>query len=185
VEPNLRTALIVPVTGLPDVIDRWRERTCEFKPSSGVPPHITLVFPFVSAVQVTDSLMTELSDFFRPSVQFKFDLGELRRFPATLYLAPEPAEPFVALSEALADRYPACEPHVHAFGEVVPHLSVAEGSTTIMEAAESEIRPLLPIQASCEAIMLLVETSARPTTWSVKAHLHLKSVEVPRPSPRP
>jgi hypothetical protein len=31
VEAGLRTAVIVPVTGLPGVIDRWRERTasCE------------------------------------------------------------------------------------------------------------------------------------------------------------
>jgi hypothetical protein len=121
VEPELRTALIVPVGGLPEVIDRWRERTCVFKPSAGVPPHITLVFPFVSAGQVTDSFISGLSDLFRECVCFAFDLGELRRFPATLYLAPEPSEPFAALSEVLADHYPECEPHVHAFGEVVPH----------------------------------------------------------------
>jgi hypothetical protein len=167
--------VIVPVTGLPGVIDRWRERTCIFKPSAGVPPHVTLVFPFMPAVQVTDSLITELSDLFRHFVRFTSELGELRRFSATLYLAPEPSEPFVALSEALADRYPTCEPHVHAFGPVVPHLTVAEGSKTVMDAAENEIKPLLPIRASCESTALLVETRARPTAWSAKAQLPLKT----------
>jgi len=174
VEPELRTALIVPVGGLPEVIDRWRERTCVFKPSAGVPPHITLVFPFVCAWQVTDSFISGLSDLFRECACFAFDLAELRRFPATLYLAPEPSEPFAALSEVLADHYPECEPHVHAFGKVVPHLTVAEGSAEIMDAAENEITPLLPMRASCESAALLVETRARPTCWSAQVRLPLK-----------
>jgi 2'-5' RNA ligase len=173
VEPELRTALIVPVSGLPDVIDLWRERTCAFKPSAGVPPHITLVFPFVAAAHVTDSFLSELSDLLRRRVRFTFDLRELRRFPTTLYLAPEPSEPFAALSEVIADRYPECDPHVHAFGEVVPHLTVAEGSAEVLEVAENEIRPLLPIRASCESAVLLVETRAHPTQWSVRLRLPL------------
>jgi 2'-5' RNA ligase superfamily len=110
---------------------------------------------------------------FRQSVCFTFVLGELRRFPATLYLAPEPSEPFAAMSEALADRYPDCEPHVHAFGEVVPHLTVAEGSAELMDEAESEIQPVLPIRASCESALLLVETDERPTHWSAMARFAL------------
>jgi 2'-5' RNA ligase len=174
VESDLRTALIVSVAGLPDVIDRWRERTCAFKPSAGVPPHITLVFPFVPAAQATDSLVSELSELVRECACFTFDLGELRRFSTTLYLAPEPSEPFVALSEALADRYPDCAPQVHAFGEVVPHLTVAEGSAELMEAASNEIQPLLPIRTSCESATLLVEASAHPTHWSARASLPLR-----------
>jgi 2'-5' RNA ligase len=174
VERDLRTAVIVAVPALPDVIDLWRERTCVFKPSAGVPPHITLVFPFVPAARVNDSFISALSGLFRECVPFSFAFTELRRFPATLYLAPEPSEPFVALSEALADRYPDCEPHVHAFGQVVPHLTVAEGSAEVMEAAESEIEPLLPVHASCESAVLLVETHTTPTHWSNRVQLPLK-----------
>jgi 2'-5' RNA ligase len=175
VEPDLRTALIVPVARLPDVVDLWRERTCAFKPSAGVPAHITLVSPFVSAVEATDSLLPGLYELFRQAVSFTFVLGELHRFPAVLYLAHEPSEPFTALSEALADRYPACEPIVHAFDEVVPHLTVAEGTTELMDEAENAIKPLLPFRASCESVLLLVETNARPTHWSVMARLALES----------
>ncbi len=44
-----------------------------------------------------------------------------------------------------------------------------------MEAAENEIKPLLPIRTSCESAVLLVETSARPTHWSIRENLPLKS----------
>ena len=166
--------MVVPVPALPDVIDLWRERTCIFKPSAGVPPHITLAFPFVPVARVTDSLIAELSDLFREERDpFTFTFRELRRFPTTLYLAPDPPEPFESLSEALADHYPECEPNVHAFGEVVPHLTVAEGGAAVMDAAESEIEPLLPIHASCESAALLVETHASPTHWSTRVRLPL------------
>jgi 2'-5' RNA ligase len=174
-EQGLRTAVVVPVPTLPGVVDLWRERTCVFKPSAGVPPHITLAFPFVPVERVTASLISELSDLVREHIAFTFALGTLRRFPAALYLAPEPSEPFAALSEALADRFPECEPHVHVFGQVVPHLTVAEGSDEVMNAAVSEIKPLLPIHASCESAVLLVETSASPTHWSAGERLPLKT----------
>ena len=45
----LRSMVIIPVPEAADAVDRWREETCNDKPSIGVPAHITLIFPFVPA----------------------------------------------------------------------------------------------------------------------------------------
>jgi 2'-5' RNA ligase len=162
-----RTAVIVPVVGLPLLVDSWRERTCEFKPSAGVPAHITLVFPFVP---IDEPLLADLREVVVRFPAFSFRLTQMRRFPSVLYLAPEPAERFVELIEAIARGFPACEPAVHAFDAVVPHLTVAEGDAAVLDTVERELGPLLPISAACDAAVLLVEG---PGCWSVEAHLPL------------
>jgi 2'-5' RNA ligase len=162
--------VIVPVGGLPPPVDLWRERTCVFKPSDGVPAHITLVFPFATADEVDDALIAALRDVVGRFAAFTFALDGMSRFPAALYFTPDPGGRFVELIEALAERFPDCEPAVHAFDAVVPHLTVAEGDTAVMDAAEAELAPLLPLSAVCESAVLLVEG---PERWSVEAHLPL------------
>ena len=66
----MRSAITVP---FPEAaaFDGWRERTCGSKPSHGVPPHVTLLFPFAPA-PVEDALVTEI-DF---DVLHSFDFHE-------------------------------------------------------------------------------------------------------------
>ena len=40
--------------------------------------------------------------------------------------SPEPAEPFIALTEAIAARWPDYPPYDGAFDEVIPHLTIVE-----------------------------------------------------------
>ncbi len=46
------TALVVAFPEAWPIVDGWRERTCLDRPSIGIPPHVTLVFPFVPAEEV-------------------------------------------------------------------------------------------------------------------------------------
>src|SRR5262249_20863154 len=59
---DLRSAVIVPVPEAAAAVDDWRERTCEAKPSTGVPPHVTLLVPFVAAAEITNHVIAELHD---------------------------------------------------------------------------------------------------------------------------
>ena len=45
-----------------------------------------------------------------------------------VYLAPEPAAPFVALTEAVGAEFPGFPPYGGAFDEVVPHLTISEAN---------------------------------------------------------
>jgi hypothetical protein len=90
-----RTALIVAVPEAAALAEPWLERTCRAKPSTGVPAHITLLFPFVPAARIDPALIDDLRGLFGEFAAFRFALRRAERFPEVLYLATEPAEPFV------------------------------------------------------------------------------------------
>jgi 2'-5' RNA ligase len=90
--------VIVAVPDVADPVDRWREQTCNDKPSIGVPAHITLLFPFAPATQLDRPMIASLAEVVGEVDAFEFALGKTSRFPTTLYLAPEPASPFIELN---------------------------------------------------------------------------------------
>lgn len=149
------------------VVDRWRERTCTHKPSAGVPAHVTLLFPFVPATEISHGLLDEVSKIIRASRPFEFELSATGRFATALYLAPTPATHFTALTQALATRFPAYPPYGGAFDGIVPHLTVAEGTPATLDAAREEIAPILPLSRRCDGAVLLEELSADPPRWRV------------------
>lgn len=167
---NLRSALIIVVPEAAYAVDEWLERTCAAKPSSGVPAHVTLLFPFVPAREIDDGLVERLGLLFARFDGFAFDLRETERFPATLYLAPEPKEPFVRLTKALMVEYPHLPPYGGAFDSIVPHVTVAEGDSELLNEAERDVREALPIGAEREVI-LLEEVEPHLARWEVRARL--------------
>ena len=109
-----RTALVVEVPEAAVAVDTWRERTSPAKPSKGVPAHVTILFPFVPAAEL-DDVLDDLRALFARLPSFAFELRECRHFPGVLYLAPDPPDPFVALTEAVAAAYPAYPPYEGVF----------------------------------------------------------------------
>ena len=138
-------AVLVPFAGLAEVVDDWRERTCLTKPSHGVPPHVTVLTP-------SRGDLADLVEALAPFAPFDVRFEQLDRFPGTLWLAPEPAEPFVAMTEALTARWPECLPYGGVFSRVIPHLTVAQRE---LEDATDALVPLLPLQSRVESVLLL------------------------------
>jgi 2'-5' RNA ligase len=169
----LRSALLVAVPEASAVADPWLERTANAKPSHGIPAHLTVLFPFVPAAELDGALLGDLSALFVRVRPFDFELTECRRFPAVLYLAPEPAEPFVAMTEAVVAVYPDFPPYEGIFDSIVPHLTVAEGLPTVLNRAEGEVRPRLPIRAEADEVLLLEEVEPEPRRWRVRARIPL------------
>ena len=100
---------------------------------------------------------------------FDFTLSEVRRFPdGVVYLAPEPTDPFVAITKALADRWPDHPPYGGAFDAVIPHLTVAQtnGSADVA-ALEAALNGGLPIPALADAVWLM---EGQPKDrWAIRA----------------
>jgi 2'-5' RNA ligase len=137
-------AIAVPFPGLADVVDDWRERTCVTKPSHGIPPHVTLLTPSPGDVEALVELLEPFDAF---EVRFeRFD-----RFPGTLWLAPEPSEPFVTLTETLVARWPGHKPYGGIFKTITPHLTVAQRE--LDDAAEA-LAPFLPLESRAESVVL-------------------------------
>jgi 2'-5' RNA ligase len=156
-------------------VGHWLERTAAAKPSSGVPAHVTILFPFVPASEIDDALLGDLEPLFARFAAFDVELRRTDRFPGVLYLAPEPAAPFVSLTEAVMTAYPDFPPYGGVFESIVPHLTAAEGDVHTLARAEAEIRELLPIGAQVRDVVLLEELEADPSRWRARARFALGS----------
>jgi 2'-5' RNA ligase len=165
---ELRSAVLVPVPEATAAVDDWRERTCNAKPSIGVPPHVTLLFPFVAPEEITTEVVGELRDVFASARPFAVELRRLERFPGTLYLAPEPAEAFARLTEALLSRFPDYPPYGDPSLPVIPHLTVAQGDDELLDRAEDELTSGLPIAAEVREAFLLEQFEQHGVRWRVR-----------------
>ena len=152
-----RSAVIAAVPDAAGAAHPWLERTCRVKPSQGIPAHVTILFPFLPPAAIDDRLVDDLRALFGRFEPFSFQLCEPRRFPEVLYLAPDPPEPFVQLAEALVTAYPQHPPYEGAFDSIVPHLTVAEGATEVLDAAEADVRSSLPISVELRELELIAE----------------------------
>jgi 2'-5' RNA ligase len=143
-------ALVVPFEGLAPVVDDLRERTCASKPSHGMPPHVTLLVPAPRDVEAIAEVLFAFA-------AFEVVFARLDRFPGVLWLAPEPAQPLARMIEALIERFPDYPPYGGAFGEIVPHLTVAQSE---FDEAVSTLEPWLPLSTRAERAVLLEQVQA-------------------------
>lgn len=98
---------------------------------------------------------------------FEFRLTRIGRWPDNLHLLPLTAEPFVALTQAVWAAFPTHPPYDGRFSEIVPHLSVAQGGTELLDEAEPLLGQVMPpsgIAGACREISLLALTGSR---WEV------------------
>jgi 2'-5' RNA ligase len=172
-EAELRSALIVAVPEAAPAVDMWRERTCYAKPSSGVPPHVTVLYPFFAPDALDEALVAELREIFAAHECFGFELRTTARFRQILYLKPEPPEPFVRLTEAVYAAYPDHLPYEGAFDSVVPHLTTAEGDAEVLAEAERDVLQWLPIVAEAHEVLLAEEVEPNSARWRTRASLRL------------
>ncbi|GIH73534.1 2'-5' RNA ligase family protein [Sphaerimonospora thailandensis] len=150
------TALVVAVPESEPVVGRWRERF-DSSAACGVSAHVTVLYPFLPADRIDDRLLAELRELFAAHAPFEVRFDRCGRFPAVLYLAPEPAMPFTKLTEAVVARWPEAPPYGGQFDQIIPHLTVAEtADPRIGDEIEADLLPRLPINTHADAVTLLV-----------------------------
>src|SRR5262245_44312965 len=93
------TAVVVLLPELEPLIRGWRQRNTA-DAARGMPPHVTLIFPFAESADVTQRL-GPLGQVFGAAAPFDVTFAETGRFPGLVYLRPDPEEAFVAMTEAL------------------------------------------------------------------------------------
>jgi 2'-5' RNA ligase len=169
----LESVLLLPVPEAEPYVQRHRFRY-DSVALRGVPAHITLLFPFVPPCEIDDGTERGVRDALAPFDAFPFALTRLDRFPeGALYLAPEPAEPFVALTAALANRFPEHLPYGGAYSEVIPHLTVAQTPNVPVGAVSDEIGGDLPVECFAQEVWLMVEDDEH--RWRAHARFPLVS----------
>ena len=150
------SALVVTVPEAEPLVSDWRAEH-DWSARRGVPAHITILYPFVPTEKVDETLLDQLRELFAAEVPISFELARVARFPEVAWLAPEPSQPFSALVELVAARFPDYPPYEGAHDEVIPHLTVAEGGPDLQDRVEAAIADHLPISAHASAVAFLFE----------------------------
>jgi hypothetical protein len=160
-----KAALVVLVPEAEPLAGPFRD---QYDPSAadGMPAHITLNYPFLAYDPGQAVAIDELGRLFSSYAPFRFWLAEIRRFPQVLYLAPDPAQLFKDLIQAVAGQYPASPPYGGLFADVIPHLTVADlDDAEALERINGELvtasRDKLPIEAVAEEVWLMAKEDGR------------------------
>jgi 2'-5' RNA ligase len=128
----------------------------------GLAPHVTLLIPFADSESVPLAETRAVIGSFEP---FDFELTAVRRFAArdtVLWLAPEPADPFVAVTEALVRAFPEFRPYDGAFADIVPHLTVAIGrDPALLDRIERDLVASLPVRSRAGAATIVQHVDDR------------------------
>ena len=159
-----QTALIVPALEVEDVVGDLRMRHSP-DARAGVPPHITVLFPFLEPEAVTAKVTDELESMLALRPPFDYSLVAAREFEGrVLYLAPEPAAPFVAMTDLISRRF-GVRPYAGEFGEPVPHLTVGEDiSQDERGRVAAAVEAALPRPLRASEVWLLVGRTERVWT---------------------
>ena len=170
------SALLVAIPEAEPVVGPVRLRH-DVVASRGIPAHVTVLFPFVPATEIDSSMHGTLRKLFGSLGGFEYRFERVDRFGATtVFLAPEPARSFSALTEAVVRRWPEYPPYGGAFAEVIPHMTVGdELADGVADRVSGEVVELLashgPVTGRATEVLLMTEGGAG--RWSVKARYPL------------
>jgi 2'-5' RNA ligase len=154
-----QTAIIVPIPEAETAVGRFRA-TLDRAASWGVPAHLTVLYPFLPPESIDDAVYAALRDIVAAVPVFDVALTHVDWFDDTVvWLAPQPTDPFRALTEAVWQRFPEAPPYAGAHNGIVPHLTIGhDAPRTVLEHAAKAVSTHLPIRASIDVIRLIAGT---------------------------
>jgi 2'-5' RNA ligase len=118
---------------------------------------VTLLYPFVPVARLVPAVRRELAEVARSVASFDVRFDHVDRFPGVVYLAPEPVDPFLALTASIVERFPEHQPYDGDHADVVPHLTLTNTPDAPVDAVAGAARHWLPFSRPVSAFELLVE----------------------------
>ncbi len=170
------SALVVTVPEAEPLVGRLRQL---HDPSAavGVPAHVTVLYPFVPPAAIDALLESRLADLFAAMAAFDYRFERVDRFgDTTVYLAPEPAAAFSALTAAVAAQWPDYPPYGGAHDTVIPHLTVGDqlvagGVDRVFAEAAAALARAGSVRGRAGAVDLIIEGGGR---WSTASSFPLR-----------
>jgi 2'-5' RNA ligase len=163
--PALESAILLPVPEAEALVGGWRAKYDE-SAQSGIPAHISLLYPFLPPDRITEGDVEQLGSLFGSVRRFRYVLKGVGRFPNVVYLAPDPDEPMRQMTERIWALYPETPPYGGAFDEVIPHVTVAHlDDEDVLDQAEAAVSTGLPIQSYAKEAWLMTQVVDR--RWKV------------------
>lgn len=154
--PGGESGLVVLVPAAEAVVGTHRGRLDPWA-AMGVPAHVTLLSPFVPPESVDDDVLVRVAGVVGAFPRFAFALTEIRWFgDEVVWLAPEPADPFVALTHALSAAFPDHPPYGGVYAEPITHLTLgAYQPVQHLSAAAGAVAPHLPVSTEATTVSLV------------------------------
>ena len=138
----------------------------------GAGAHVTVLFPFAPPDTIHADSLERVERALVGSEPFAVTFDAVRSFPDhVLYLAPEPAERFRALTEVLAAAFPEYPPYQGQFPDVIPHLTVTHRADAPIDRIAAAVRPRLPVAAAASRVEVWQE--GIDGMWSTRASFPL------------
>jgi hypothetical protein len=171
--PLIYAAVIVPVPEAEAAVGPLRAKL-DAAAAHGVPAHVTVLYPFVPPDRISAEVIGALAEAVASVRAFEVTFASTRWFGQdVVWLAPEPAEPFRAVTRAVSERFPGYPPYGGIYADVVPHLTVGNYvPLAALQAAAAEVERHLPIRAQVRAAALMAG-SDEPASWHVVAEFPL------------
>ncbi|RYU09737.1 2'-5' RNA ligase family protein [Nocardioides iriomotensis] len=156
----------------------------------GVGAHVTVLFPWLPPDRHSEEDLVRLAAAVASVPAFPCEFRRTAWFDEdVVFLEPEPAEPFRALTRAVWAAFPDHPPYEGAFDdEVTPHLTVGHaplGTPDDLRAAEAAVLPLLPVRTTVDHVSVLAGRETDPTDaataaepWRLVAELPLGAADL-------
>lgn len=156
-EPDPHTELVIPVGCAAPTVAGWTPAARGLVTRH----HLTVIDPFVPSFLLDDVVVAGVREVLEGFEPFSYELVGVRRFPEVLYLAPEPAEPFIAITQALWQRFPEHPPYEGRFEDIVPHVTLVLGAEP--PGLAEHVAARLPVHGRVDDVWLLMEDASG--TW--------------------
>jgi 2'-5' RNA ligase len=159
---------VVPVPAVEPLVSTWRQRF-DGSAAEGMPAHITVLYPFLHNSRLTNSVLANLVGLCAQAPVLDVEFRRTGRFPAVLYLDPEPAEGLRWLTASIVEQWPEAPPYGGTFDDVIPHLTVARGvDDAVLASIEGDLVRALPVRTRLTEARLYVFDGER---WQARARL--------------
>jgi hypothetical protein len=116
--------------------------------------HLTVLAPFLTAPE--PEALEVAAGIVASTAPIAFTLHRLETFPnGVIYLAPEPDDPFRALTERFVAAFPQCPPYGGAFPEIIPHVTLDQTSAEVsVESTRSRLGDAVPVACVADRVDL-------------------------------
>ena len=162
-----RTGLLIPVAA-EGLVGDFRSRHNAVSVARRIPPHITVLFPFVKAAAVNERTRADLAAHFAAFDSFEASLTRVGVFDGYVWLAPEPRDRFLDLITETCARFPEYPPYDGEGLEPEPHLTIAsvddgDHAVRVSSIARAEFAAVLPFRFIVDGVALFEER--QDGTW--------------------
>ena len=171
-----RSAIVVPFT-LPPALAAVRDASDRMA-ARGVPAHVTILFPFLPGGSLGPGERAALTAIAAGRSAFVARFERVEERGSMVWLVPADQAPFLALTAAVVDRWPAFPPFGGIHDVLIAHLTLVETDDAVArEAAASVAREVGPFEAVAGELRVIDELASG--TWRTRWRLLFVGGSVP------